>query len=178
MQGKYLDCFIWKCAIFRAFNSQSGESMVCCANVLRSVGCSMTGTYIWSHIPEENGRGCHWSSMGSWGRRGGEGFMNASSLMAAYVGKIWTPFRGVSPSHHPTYPGFANAVDLLCYQRRLLSCWVPLNATSKFPLALWHRTVLLQPIIQSYVMNTRELNKFGTCHMSFGPMNILKTHRK
>jgi len=39
-------------------------------------------------------------------------------------------------------------------------------------------TVLLRPIIQSYVMKGRELNKFGTCHMSFGPMNILKRHRK
>jgi hypothetical protein len=39
-------------------------------------------------------------------------------------------------------------------------------------------TVLLQPIIQSYVMKGCELNKFGTCHMSFCPMNILKIHQK
>jgi hypothetical protein len=38
-------------------------------------------------------------------------------------------------------------------------------------------TVLLRPIVQSYVMKGCELNKFGTCHMSFGPMNILKTHQ-
>ena len=34
-------------------------------------------------------------------------------------------------------------------------------------------TVLLRPIVQSY---GRELNKFATCHMSFGPMNIPQTH--
>jgi len=39
-------------------------------------------------------------------------------------------------------------------------------------------TALLRPIVQSYVMKGCELNKFGTCHMSFGPMNILKVHRK
>jgi len=37
-------------------------------------------------------------------------------------------------------------------------------------------TVLLRPIVQSYVMKGRELNKFATCHMSFGPMNIPQTH--
>ena len=26
------------------------------------------------------------------------------------------------PPYIPAYPGFADAVDLLCYQRRLLSC--------------------------------------------------------
>jgi hypothetical protein len=39
-------------------------------------------------------------------------------------------------------------------------------------------TVLLRPIVQSYVMKGCELNKFGTCHVSFRPMNILKIHRK
>ena len=33
-------------------------------------------------------------------------------------------------------------------------------------------TVLLQPIIQSYVMKGHELNKFGTCHMSLHHMNL------
>jgi len=37
-------------------------------------------------------------------------------------------------------------------------------------------TVLLRPIVQSYVMKGRELNKFATCHVSFGPMNIPQTH--
>ncbi len=32
-------------------------------------------------------------------------------------------------------------------------------------------TVLLRPIVQSYVMKGRELNKFGSCHMSFSPLN-------
>jgi hypothetical protein len=39
-------------------------------------------------------------------------------------------------------------------------------------------TVLLRPIVQSYVMKGYELNKFGTCHRSFGPMNITKNRLK
>jgi len=39
-------------------------------------------------------------------------------------------------------------------------------------------TVLLRPIVQSYVIEGRELNKFGNCHMSFGPMNITKNTPK
>jgi hypothetical protein len=39
-------------------------------------------------------------------------------------------------------------------------------------------TVLLRPIVQSYVMKDHELNKFGTCHMSFGPMNITENRLK
>jgi len=39
-------------------------------------------------------------------------------------------------------------------------------------------TVLLRPIVQSYVMKGRELNKFGTCHRSFGLMNITKNRLK
>ena len=33
-------------------------------------------------------------------------------------------------------------------------------------------TVLSRPTVQSYVMMGHELNKFGTCHGSFGLMNI------
>jgi len=39
-------------------------------------------------------------------------------------------------------------------------------------------TVLLRPIIQSYVMRHRELNNFASCHMSFGLMNILPNELK
>ena len=42
---------------------------------------------------------------------------------------------------------------------------------------LGETTVPLRPIIQSYVMKGSELNKFGTCHMSFGPMNIPQNRR-
>ena len=64
--------------------------------------------------------------------------------------------------------------------------WSPFEAEVLTPLKLQNNnvphfgasTVLLRPIVQSYVMKGRELNKFGTCHMSFGPMNIFKTHRK
>jgi len=39
-------------------------------------------------------------------------------------------------------------------------------------LAMAQCTVPFRPIVQSYVMRGRELNKFGSCHMSFGLMNI------
>ena len=46
----------------------------------------------------------------------------------------------VSPSHLipllSRYPGFAVAVDLLCYQRRLLSCRVPLKPLPACPLTI------------------------------------------